>query len=148
VSRPVSPATAATAARPRPPRHTRILVVEDRADVRANIVRTLTAHGYEVDQAVDGAAAMALIEERRDYAALCIDGVMPGVGTADVLTRASELAPSMAILVCSGYVREDLLRRGVEAGRYAFLAKPFTADQLLAGVDSVLQSAAATRTSR
>ena len=54
----------------------------------------------------------------------------------------------MGVLVCSGYVREDLLRRGVEAGRYAFLAKPFTADQLMASVDSVLRSAAAPRTVR
>ena len=54
----------------------------------------------------------------------------------------------MGVLVCSGYVREDLLRRGVQAGRYAFLAKPFTADQLLASVDGVLRSVAATRTPR
>jgi DNA-binding NtrC family response regulator len=119
-----------------------MLVVEDRADVRANIVRTLTTHGFEVDQAADGGAAIALIEQRRDYSVLCIDGVMPGMSTADVLTRAAELAPAMAILVCSGYVREDLLHRGVEAGRYAFLAKPFTAEQLLGSVDSVLRSAA------
>jgi hypothetical protein len=47
--------------------------------------------------------------------------------------------------VCSGYLREDLLRRGVEAGRYAFLAKPFTAEQLLAGVDSVIRASVASR---
>ena len=130
----------------RAPHRTRVLVVEDRADVRANIVRTLTTHGFEVDEAADGAAAIASIERTRGYDVLCIDGVMPGLGTAHVLSRATELAPSMAILVCSGYVREDLLRRGVEAGRYAFLAKPFTADQLLASVDSVLRSAIAPRT--
>jgi DNA-binding NtrC family response regulator len=79
---------------------------------------------------------------------MCIDGVMAGLGTADVLTRATELAPAMAVLVCSGYVREDLLRRGVEAGRYAFLAKPFTAEQLISTVDSVLRSAPAPRTAR
>ena len=131
---------------PRTAHRARVLVVEDRADVRANIVRTLTTHGFEVDQAADGGAAIALIEQRRDYSAMCIDGVMPGMSTADVLTRAAELAPAMAVLVCSGYVREDLLRRGVEAGRYAFLAKPFTAEQLLASVDSVLRSAATPRT--
>jgi signal transduction histidine kinase/CheY-like chemotaxis protein len=130
---------------PRTPHRTRVLVVEDRADVRANIVRTLTAHGFEVDEAADGSAAIALLEQRRHYSVMCIDGVMPGMSTADVLTRAGELAPAMAILVCSGYVREDLLHRGVEAGRYAFLAKPFTAQQLLGSVDGVLRSAAAQR---
>ncbi|HZI80921.1 MAG TPA: ATP-binding protein [Vicinamibacterales bacterium] len=145
---PASADAAPALAPPRTPHRTRVLVVEDRADVRMNIVRTLTTHGFEVDQAEEGTAALALIEQRRDYAVMCIDGVMPGLATADVLTRASELAPGMGILVCSGYVREDLLRRGVEAGRYAFLAKPFTADQLLASVDSVVRSAAAPRTVR
>jgi len=76
---------------------------------------------------------------------MCIDGVMPGLGTADVLARSAELAPSMGVLVCSGYLHEDLLRRGVEAGRYAFLAKPFTAEQLLASVDTVMRAAASPR---
>jgi signal transduction histidine kinase/CheY-like chemotaxis protein len=127
-------------------RRSRVLVVEDRDDVRANIVRTLTAHGFEVDQAADGAAAVTMLERSPTYEVLCIDGVMPGLSTADVLARAAELAPSMAVLVCSGYMREDLLRRGVEAGRYAFLAKPFTGEQLLASIESVLKPAAARRT--
>ena len=79
---------------------------------------------------------------------MCIDGVMPGLRTADVIERAAELAPGMGVLVLLGYVREDLLRRGVHAGRYAFLAKPFTADQLIASVDGVLRSVAAGRTAR
>jgi signal transduction histidine kinase/CheY-like chemotaxis protein len=135
------PARVSTTAPPRTPHRTRILVVEDRADVRGNMVRTLATHGFEVDEAADGDAALARLERQRDYAAMCIDGVMPGLGTADVLARAAELAPGMAILVCSGYLREELLRRGVEAGRYAFLAKPFTAEQLLASVENVLRSA-------
>jgi signal transduction histidine kinase/ActR/RegA family two-component response regulator len=148
---PAPPAPLAASAAIAPPRdrhRTRVLVVEDRADVRANIVRMLTTHGFEVDQAADGTAALALIEQKPGYGVMCIDGVMPGLGTADVLNRAAELAPAMAVLVCSGYVREDLLRRGVEAGRYGFLAKPFTAEQLLTSLDSVLQSAAAPRTAR
>jgi signal transduction histidine kinase/ActR/RegA family two-component response regulator len=138
-----------TAAPPAPQgieRH--ILVVEDRDDVRANLVRMLTSRGFAVDEAADGGAALALLAGGRQYAVMCIDGVMPGLRTADVIDRASQIAPSMGVLVCSGYVREDLLRRGVEAGRYAFLAKPFTADQLAASVDGVLRSVAHGRTSR
>jgi signal transduction histidine kinase/CheY-like chemotaxis protein len=142
----VAPAAAPARTLPQPGLRSRVLVVEDHADVRANMVRTLTTHGFEVDEAADGAAALTVLERTRDYAVMCIDGVMPGLGTADVLTRAAELAPAMGILVCSGYVREDLLRRGVEAGRYAFLAKPFTADQLLSSVESVARSTAAPRT--
>ena len=131
---------------PRAAHRTRILVVEDRGDVRSNMVRTLSTHGFEVEEAEDGAGAIAMLERKGDFTLMCIDGVMPGLGTADVMARSAELAPSMGVLVCSGYLREDLLRRGVEAGRYAFLAKPFTAEQLLTGVDSVIRAAAASRT--
>ena len=125
----------------------RILVVEDRDDVRTNVVRTLATRGYDVDEAADGDSALALLGNGHGYAVMCIDGVMPGLRTADVIERAAALAPGMGVLVCSGYVREDLLRRGVQAGRYAFLAKPFTADQLLASVDGVLRSVGAARPS-
>jgi signal transduction histidine kinase/CheY-like chemotaxis protein len=132
----------------RTPHRARLLVVEDRGDVRSNMVRTLTTHGFDVEEASDGAGALTLLERKGDYTLMCIDGVMPGLGTADVLSQATTLAPSMGILVCSGYLREDLLRRGVEAGRYAFLAKPFTAEQLLASVDGVIRASATPPTPR
>jgi CheY-like chemotaxis protein len=139
---------AATPVPVRTPHRARLLVVEDRGDVRSNMVRTLTTHGFDVEEAADGAGALTLLERKGDYTLMCIDGVMPGLGTADVLAQATSLAPSMGILVCSGYLREDLLRRGVEAGRYAFLAKPFTAEQLLASVDGVIRASATPPTPR
>jgi len=145
---PAADPASASPAPPRTPHRMRILVVEDRGDVRSNMVRTLATHGFEVDEAEDGARAIEMLERHGEYTLMCIDGVMPGLGTADVLTRAAGLAPSMGILVCSGYLREDLLRRGVEAGRYAFLAKPFTAEQLLASVDGVIRATPAPRTAR
>ena len=116
--------------------------------MRANVVRTLVTHGFEVDEAANGDTALTRLANGGGYDVMCIDGVMPGLRTADVIERAAELAPGMGVLVCSRYVREDLLRRGIHAGRYAFLAKPFTADQLIASVDGVLRSVAAERTAR
>jgi signal transduction histidine kinase/ActR/RegA family two-component response regulator len=126
----------------------RILVVEDRDDVRTTLVRALVSRGFVVDEARDGDGAIALVSGGHDYGVMCIDGVMPGLRTADVIERATQLAPTMGVLLCSGYVREELLRRGVQAGRYAFLAKPFTAEQLIAAVTGVLHSVAAARISQ
>ena len=69
-------------------------------------------------------------------------------GSITAVTDSLSPIDGMGVLVCSGYVREDLLRRGIHAGRYAFLAKPFTADQLIASVDGVLRAVAALRTDR
>jgi hypothetical protein len=70
----------ATRRAPSPSAHrTRVLVVEDRARRAPNMVRTLTTHGFEVEEAEDGAGAIAMLERKADYALMCIDGVMPGL---------------------------------------------------------------------
>lgn len=118
----------------------RVLVVEDRPDVRASMARTLSHHGFDVSETSDGDSALRMLSDGKTYALMCIDGVMPGLETAAVIERARDLAPSMPVLVCSGHVQEELLRRGIATGRYAFLSKPFSAQQLMASVAQVLGS--------
>jgi nitrogen-specific signal transduction histidine kinase/ActR/RegA family two-component response regulator len=118
----------------------RVLVVEDRDDVRASMSRILSHHGFDVTESSDGDGALRRLADDRAFALMCIDGVMPGLQTATVIERARELAPAMPVLVCSGHVQEELLRRGISTGRYAFLSKPFSAQQLLASVTRVLGS--------
>jgi DNA-binding response OmpR family regulator len=76
---------------------------------------------------------------------MCIDGVMPGLSTAETIERARAIAPHMRVIVCSGHVHEELLRRGIETGRYEFLAKPFTPQQLVARVTAAFGEYAATQ---
>jgi signal transduction histidine kinase/ActR/RegA family two-component response regulator len=118
----------------------RVLVVEDRPDVRAGMARILSHYGFSVSETSNGDAALRKLSDGETFALMCIDGVMAGLQTATVIERAKEVAPSMPVLVCSGHVQEELLRRGISTGRYAFLAKPFSAQQLLASVMHVLGS--------
>ena len=118
----------------------RVLVVEDRDDVRASMSRILSHHGFAVTETSDGDSALRRLADDQSFALMCIDGVMPGLQTATVIDRAKELAPAMPVLVCSGHVQEELLRRGIATGRYAFLSKPFSTRQLLASVTQVLGS--------
>lgn len=140
----VHPTAAAPAAEPEQPatpaaaRGERVLVVEDRPDVRASMARILSHHGFNVSETHDGDSALRMLSRRKNFALMCIDGVMPGLETATVIERAKQLAPSMPVLVCSGHVQEDLLRRGIATGQYAFLAKPFSARQLLTCVTDLL----------
>jgi signal transduction histidine kinase/ActR/RegA family two-component response regulator len=120
------------------PRGMRVLVVEDRPDVRASMARILSHHGFDVSESSDGDGALRVLSHDTGFALMCIDGVMPGLETATVIERAKELAPAMPVLVCSGHVPEELLRRGIATGRYAFLSKPFSVQQLLTSVTQVL----------
>jgi len=116
----------------------RILVVEDRADVLSSMVNVLSSHGFDVAAAPDGDKAVELLAATSPFALMCIDGVMPGTPTASVVEFAQRRHPSMRILLCSGHVRDDLLRRGITVGQIAFLAKPFKAEALLTSVRSLL----------
>jgi signal transduction histidine kinase len=116
------------------PSETRVLVVEDNAIVRGNIARVLRAGGFLVNEAADGAQALSQVEAQPDFAVMCIDGVMPGLSTREVIERVERRCPSLRVLLCSGYLQEDLLRRGVATGRFAFLGKPFSSKDLLSAV--------------
>ena len=115
----------------------RVLLVEDHEGVRTSMARTLARAGFEVTEAGDGDQAMALLARDSEFSLLCVDGIMPGVPTSVIIERAQQY-PSMRILLCSGYLPEDLLRRGVRTGRYAYLQKPYSPDELLTAVQAAL----------
>lgn len=63
---------------------------------------------------------------------LCTDGVMPGVSTRSVIARFRELHPEGRVLLCSGHVEEELMRRDLRTEQLEVLPKPFAPKQLLA----------------
>ncbi|MCX5747302.1 MAG: ATP-binding protein [Proteobacteria bacterium] len=93
-----------------------VIVAEDEPLVRALLVRTLERAGYVVRACEDGDRALAVVDELATCVALCIDGVMPGRPTADVL--------------CSGHLPADLQQRGLLGPGVTFLAKPFSPGRL------------------
>jgi len=48
------------------------------------------------------------------------------------------IRPNMAIVYASGYAEESVLRAALDTDHMPFLAKPFTADALIAGVREAL----------
>jgi signal transduction histidine kinase/ActR/RegA family two-component response regulator len=119
-----------------------VLLVEDDPMVCNVVTQTLRDAGYHVQAAGDGAAALVLARqlhaERRPIDVLCTDAILPGMPVRELIDRVLELFPDVPVLVCSGHVREDLLRRGIERGEWSFLAKPFTPDELLRKLEELL----------
>jgi signal transduction histidine kinase/CheY-like chemotaxis protein len=107
-----------------------ILVAEDQALVRQVIVRALNAIGFDVREAADGDAAQALVESDMRWSALCIDGVMPGRATADVIDAFTTRYPQRPVLLCSGHLPQELSRRGLGGNRVILVAKPFSPTDL------------------
>ncbi len=118
----------------------RILVVDDDADVRDMICRTLEASGYEAIPAAGGRQAVQRLEQ--DAPDLVItDVVMPEMDGYEVLRRLQFLAPKVRALVMSGggdLLPEHCLDAARRLGAPAILRKPFTRAEMLAAVQQAL----------
>lgn len=108
-----------------------ILVVDDDPDVREYAASVLEQLGYRVMRAVDGEAALDLLERESDVDLLFTDVVMPGLNGFEVARIAQSARPELKVLFASGYAT-DL----TPAGR--LLKKPYRTRQLASEVAKVL----------
>jgi two-component system, cell cycle sensor histidine kinase and response regulator CckA len=125
---------------PHPPRlagHFTILVIEDQEPLRRLIGRLLREAGHSVFEASDGRHALATVAQLPPLDLLVTDVVMPGLDGPAVAAQLRERDPSLRVLFTSGHT-SDLLdfESTVDAG---FVAKPFTAQELLRAVEDVLR---------
>lgn len=116
-----------------------IVVADDDEDVRALIEFRLTRAGYRVAAGGDGEEALELIRrERPDLAVL--DIMMPKLDGYEVTRRVrsdSETAGTPVLLLTAS-VREGAEAIGFEAGANDHMRKPFSPQELLARVRSML----------
>jgi PAS domain S-box-containing protein len=126
-----APAGIAAVAAPRPAsgRGERILVVEDRPEVRALVSTTLIDAGYAVTLAADGLEALAL-ESSGPVDLVVSDVVMPRMGGIELVRVLREKRPSLRAVFLSGHPGE----LGTLPARAELLRKPFRAAELLAAV--------------
>lgn len=113
-----------------------ILVVDDEALVRMVATDYFEDAGYEVIEAANGAAALALLQERADIRAVFTDVQMPGTPDGFVLARrAREMCPDCAIVVVSGrqWPSPDDLAEGAR-----FLTKPYKGPAVVSMIDQMI----------
>lgn len=120
----------------------RILVVEDKADVRRLATRILTRLGYEVMEAADGQTALDVLNATPGVAVLFTDVVLPGrMSGADLARVAQARHPALKVLLTSGFASNVLLESDRAGGVSGFIEKPFTAAGLARLVRHALGSA-------
>ncbi|WP_029624499.1 ATP-binding protein [Sphingomonas sp. KC8] len=111
-----------------------ILLVEDEDMVRTVAERALTRQGYKVITAANGEEALEMLvgmaaDDGATIDLLVSDVVMPTMDGPTLVRHAREKFPNLPILFMSGYAEEQL-RRSIDIDRVAFLAKPFSVQQL------------------
>ncbi|HWC79354.1 MAG TPA: response regulator [Pseudonocardiaceae bacterium] len=125
--------TAAEAQSEARPTH-RVLVAEDEALIRLDLVEMLREEGYEVvGEAGDGEQAVALAEELRPDLVI-LDVKMPkrdGIEAASDIAR-QRIAP---VVILTAFSQRDLVERARDAGAMAYLVKPFAKRDLVPAVE-------------
>jgi signal transduction histidine kinase/ActR/RegA family two-component response regulator len=135
------------AAEPRPALHDDlnkevILVVEDEDRVRTMTVEALRGLGYEVIPAAGPQQAIDGLHLHERLHLLFTDIVMPGMNGRALADRVKAMRPSIKVLYTTGYTRDAVIHNGMLDRDVAFLAKPFTVDQLAHKVRQTLDTAA------
>jgi two-component system, cell cycle sensor histidine kinase and response regulator CckA len=116
-----------------------ILIVDDEPLIRYIIQTTLENYNYQTLVAENGSEAISIYSQNRDRIALAIvDMMMPAMDGLTVMRTLKKIEPNIQAIAISGSVIEDRVERILETGFKAFLAKPFTNQDLLTTLTSLL----------
>ncbi len=110
----------------------RILVAEDEALIRMDLVEMLTESGYEViAQASDGAQAIELAELHKPDLAI-LDVKMP---VLDGISAAEKIIAIAPVLMLTAFSQRELVDRARDAGVMAYVVKPFSIGDLIPAIE-------------
>ena len=110
----------------------RIVVAEDEALIRMDLVEMLAEAGYEViAEASDGAQAIELVQEHKPDLAI-LDVKMP---ILDGISAAEEIIATCPVLMLTAFSQRELVDRARDAGVMAYVLKPFTINDLVPAIE-------------
>jgi DNA-binding response OmpR family regulator len=118
----------------------RILIVEDEVPMRTALRDCLESEGYRVLTAADGASGLErAVREKPDL--ILLDILMPRLDGYAVCAQLRRLANPVPLLMLTAKGQIEDRVRGLDAGADDYLVKPFSTEELLARVRSLLRRA-------
>lgn len=110
----------------------RIVVAEDEALIRLDLVEMLTEAGYEVvGEATNGEEAVKLVESHNPDLAI-LDVKMP---VLDGISAAEKIISRAPVLMLTAFSQKDLVERARDAGAMAYVVKPFAIGDLVPAIE-------------
>ena len=125
----------------------RILVIEDEAQLRAQVQSQLQAAGYTVDVSGDGKDGLYCASEY-PLDAVIVDLGLPGMSGIEVIQRLRALGKNLPILILTARGNWQDKVQGLEAGADDYLVKPFQMEELQARLKALLRRAAGSPNNR
>ena len=125
----------------------RVLLVEDNADMAANMIEILEDEGAVVAHADTAGKAIELTEDEFDVA--LTDVRLPdatGLSLLPVLRAAGDCLAE--VLLVTGNAAIDDAIQAVDGGAYAYIVKPFKPEELIASMERALRQVRSSRAAR
>ena len=121
----------------------RILIVEDDADIAALVAHYLEKAGYGTEVVADGGRALAAAKETPPDLVI-LDLMLPGLSGLDVCRalRLDSRTAALPILMVTARGEESERILGLDSGADDYVVKPFSPNELMARVRALLRRAA------
>lgn len=114
----------------------RVLVVDDAIFARMRCARLLTDNGYDVDEAANGAEALAKYKQQKPDAVL-LDITMPDMDGLAALKQIINHDPDARVAMVSAMGQKSMVVEALEVGAKDFVVKPFDAARVLQAVQKL-----------
>ena len=117
---------------------TRILIIDDDANIRSTLALILRHNGYEVVSAATGSQALARAKSG-PFELAFLDIRLPDISGTDLIIPLKEIQPDIAIIIVTAYASLETATKALNAGATAYLNKPVDVDQTLLTIQQVLE---------
>ena len=114
------------------------LAVDDEVTIHGVLERIFPREGIQVTTCSSGTDALELIDEH-DFDVLLADAQMPEMGGMELVERVSEEYPHLDIVLLSTQGNVQQAVRAMQKGAADYIPKPFSTDELVDRVKSVLE---------
>lgn len=121
----------------------RVIVADDSRVMRSIIEKVLHSLGHEVIHAANGKEVVDILERAgREVNLVLLDWNMPVMNGFEVLShmKSRNLGRDIPVLMISTESEDGKIEQAIRAGAQGYLSKPFTSEELAAGIRNALDN--------
>ena len=116
----------------------RILLVDDEERFRTNLLKMLTAEGFEVNAVDSGPGALKELASN-PYDVILLDMRMPGMDGLATLAAIKERHPDPEVIILTGHASVDAAAEIIRLGAAEYLLKPCPLDEVIAKIETAFE---------
>ena len=115
-----------------------ILIVDDEASMRKNIIDLLSAKGFKISEADNGEDALDQIRVNQ-FDLILLDINLPGIDGLSALNEIKKDNPDLPVIIFTAYGTSERAIEAMKSGAYDYIEKPFELDEFILITDRALE---------